>query len=115
MSMTSHLMSALYQFPPVPVRRFTGTEYHNLITSGLFASDERFELLDGWITPKMSRNPPHDFVLDLVKDVIPAHASPGWRFRIQSAITLSNSEPEPDLTVAIGPAQRYHTRHPLSR
>jgi Uma2 family endonuclease len=32
--------------------------------------------------------------------------------RIQSAITLETSEPEPDIVVAKGPPQRYVDRHP---
>lgn len=35
-----------------------------------------------------------------------------WRIRVQSAITTAESEPEPDLAVVRGPANRYAQRHP---
>jgi hypothetical protein len=96
----------------MPVRRFSVDEYHRMIQAGIFGPDERFELLDGWITFKMTRNPPHDAFLDQVEEVIDSHLPPGWRVRVQSAITLPTSEPEPDLAVVPGPASRYRTAHP---
>src|SRR5262245_63406309 len=111
MSMTTALLSPVFQTPPFPVRRFSVDEYHRLIGAGVFPPDDKSELLDGWITPKMTRNPPHDAILDLVKDALLAHAT-GWRVRVQSAITLATSEPEPDVAIAVGPAMRYLTRHP---
>jgi hypothetical protein len=96
----------------VPVRRFSVAEYHQLIASGFFANDDRYELLDGWITPKMVRNPPHDSFLDQVEEILRVHLPAGWRIRVQSAITLSTSEPEPDLAIVPGPASRYRTAHP---
>jgi Uma2 family endonuclease len=94
------------------VRRFTVDEYHRMIQAGFFTADERFELLDGWITPKMTRNPPHDSCLDQIIDVLHARLPTGWRPRIQSAVTLPTSEPEPDFAIVPGPASRYRTQHP---
>src|SRR5205823_2588074 len=37
---------------------------------------------------------------------------PDWSLRIQSAITLSDSEPEPDLAVVRGDERRYAAHHP---
>jgi hypothetical protein len=36
----------------------------------------------------------------------------GWRVRSQSAITTADSEPEPDVVVAAGPATHYKEQHP---
>ena len=33
--------------PSYPVRRFTVDEYHRMIAAGVFADDDRFELLEG--------------------------------------------------------------------
>jgi Uma2 family endonuclease len=101
-----------YQVPPFPVRQFTVDEYHLLIQTGILKDDERLELLDGWITPKMPRNPPHDAYIDQVEEALRARLPAGWRLRVQSAITLSQSEPEPDIAVVPGPASRYRTHHP---
>src|SRR5262249_338125 len=57
-------------------------------------------------------NPPHDGTIQLVNKQALAHLPGGWCVRIQSAITLSDSEPEPDLAVARGDERTYLTRHP---
>jgi Uma2 family endonuclease len=98
--------------PPVPVRRFSVDEYHHMIEAGFFAHDERFELLEGWIVPKITRHPPHDVAIDLAQDMIRPLLPDGWRMRIQCAITTQDSEPEPDIAVVRGPARRYAARHP---
>jgi Uma2 family endonuclease len=49
-----------------------------------------------------------DLLQEFLLKMIPA----GWRARVQSAITLSDSEPEPDLAIVPGPASRYHDHHP---
>ena len=98
--------------PPFPVRRFTVDEYHRMIQTGILTEDDRVELLEGWIVPKMPHNPPHDSVLDQSQETLRNVLPPGWRLRIQSAITTPDSEPEPDIAVVQGPANRYRTRHP---
>lgn len=99
--------------PPCPVRRFSVAEYHLMIEAGVFADDYRFELLEGWIISKsMTRLPPHDVAIDLLQEWLSRNVPPGWRVRIQSAITLGDSEPEPDLAVVRGVARDYLARHP---
>src|SRR5436305_4096318 len=87
------------QLPPAPVRRFTVDEYHRMIQTGILEEDDSVELLEGWIVLKMPRNPPHDVAIDLAREAIETRLPAGWRVRVQSAITTSDSEPEPDLAV----------------
>ena len=101
-----------YMIPPFPVRRFTVDEYHRLIQAAILTEDDPVELLEGWITPKMPRNPPHDCCLDQTDEAIRKRLPGGWRVRVQSAITTPDSEPEPDLVVVPGPASRDRARHP---
>jgi Uma2 family endonuclease len=98
--------------PQVLMRRWTVDEYHTLIRSGVFARDERFELLEGWLVAKMSRNPPHDAAMDQAREELEKRLRPGWRVRVQSAITTADSEPEPDLAVVQGTARSYSAKHP---
>jgi Uma2 family endonuclease len=98
--------------PPFPVRRFTVDEYHRMIQAGILTEDDRVELLEGWIVPKMAHNPPHDCVLTRADEAIRALLPNAWRLRVQCAITTADSEPEPDLAVVLGPSTRYATRHP---
>jgi hypothetical protein len=105
--------------PPLPIlgtqagfRRFSVPEYHRLIQIGLLTEDDNLELIEGYLVNKMARNPPHDGVLQAIQELLTPKPPPGWCIRIQSAITLSDSEPEPDLAIARGSARDYFTRHP---
>jgi Uma2 family endonuclease len=83
-----------------------------MIQEGILQEDDPVELLDGWIVPKMPRNPPHDAAIDIAQEVLHSVLPAGWRIRVQSAITTDSSEPEPDLTLVRGPAERYLSNHP---
>lgn len=98
--------------PPVPVRRFTVDEYHQMIQAGILGEDDAVELLEGWIVPKMPRNPRHDAVISFIADVLPPRLPKGLFCRGQSAITTTTSEPEPDTAVIRGTQRDYVGRHP---
>jgi Uma2 family endonuclease len=101
-----------FQVARFPVRRFSVDEYHRMIESGILNQEDPVELLQGWIVPKMSRKPPHDAILDIANELVRGQLPEGWRLRVRSAITTVDSQPEPDLAVVRGPANRYLTRHP---
>jgi hypothetical protein len=94
------------------LRRFSVDEYHRLIETGVLVDGEPLELLEGWIVYKMTRNPPHDVALGLAGDAIDTRLPTGWHVREQSAITTSDSEPEPDLAVTRGARRDFKQRHP---
>jgi Uma2 family endonuclease len=108
---TSHALDPT-ELAPVPVLRFTVAEYEALVRSGAFPEEPRHELLEGWITPKMTKSPLHEAAIDQIQETLRAHLPPGWRLRIQSAITTGDSQPEPDLALARGDARTYLDRHP---
>jgi Uma2 family endonuclease len=83
-----------------------------MITAGVLGENDRVELLEGWIVPKMTHNPRHDGTVFLVQTQLLARLPAGWVLRVQSAITTQDSEPEPDLAVASGPGRRYVRFHP---
>jgi hypothetical protein len=95
--------------PPVPMRRFTVDEFHKMIEAGVFHEDDHIELLEGWIVEKMVHNPRHDATLQRTNKALLRRLSDDWDVRVQSAITLQDSEPEPDLAVVRG---RFDQRHP---
>jgi Uma2 family endonuclease len=101
-----------FGIPPYPVRKLSVDDYHALIRQGTFAEDEAVELIEGWLVPQMSRNPPHEVCLDQLQELIRGLVPPGWRVRLQMAVTLPDSEPEPDVAVVPGPASRYLAGHP---
>lgn len=98
--------------PVAGFRRFTVAEYHKLIEIGLLTENDNLELLEGYLVEKMSRNPPHDGTIDLVRAALGGLAPQGWLVRVQSGVTFTDSEPEPDFAVVRGNARTYLTRHP---
>ncbi len=93
-------------------RRFTVDEYHRMIETGILTEDDAVELLEGDVVLKMAHNPPHDAAIQLVAAALNATIPVGWTSRIQSAITLADSEPEPDVVIARGSLRTYVARHP---
>lgn len=93
-------------------RRFSVAEYHKLIEIGILTEDDNLELLDGYLVHKMSRNPPHDAAIQKIQKRLFRALPPDWDLRIQSAVTLSHSEPEPDLAVVRGDETQYLVHHP---
>lgn len=94
--------------------RFSVAKYHKLIEIGILTEDDDLELLDGYLVHKMSRNPPHDAAIQKIVKRLFRALPPDWDLRIQCAVTLSRSEPEPDLAVVRGDETRYLTNHPGS-
>ena len=93
-------------------RRFSVPEYHRLIEIGVLTEDDNLELIEGYLVLKMARNPPHDCSIQLVSGATSAAISTVWCVRIQCAITLPDSEPEPGVVLARGDARTYASRHP---
>ena len=93
-------------------RRFSVPEYHKLIEIGVLTEDDNLELIEGYLVNKMSRNPPHDWVIQRLNRMLLAVLPANWDVRIQSAITLPDSEPEPDITIVKGDLNSFRTRHP---
>jgi Uma2 family endonuclease len=115
MSVSTRTGWDLRELPPVPVRRFTVEEYHRMIATGVFAEDDRFELLDGWIIAKPAQAPPHATVLGRADDVLRRVLPAGWHVRIRLAITTDDSEPAPDLAIVRVAARDDVSRHPGPR
>ena len=97
---------------PFPVRRFSVQEYQQMAEAGVLTDQEDVELLEGWVTPKMIHNPPHDLAVGLVEEAIRSRLTEVWKLRTQSAITTEDSKPEPDVAVVRGPLRRYAQEPP---
>jgi Uma2 family endonuclease len=93
-------------------RRFSVDEYHRMIEAGIFEDNRRVELLDGVVVKKMSQNPPHSSTLRKLLRLLDGILPNEFVTRPQLPITLSTSEPEPDIAIVLGPDERYNRRHP---
>lgn len=100
--------------PKPELRRFTVTEYHRLIELGILTEDDSVELLEGYLVLKKSRNPLHDGTIHRVHKQLVKILPTGWDIRIQSAVTFTDSEPEPDLAVVREDPDGYTTHHPYA-
>jgi hypothetical protein len=98
--------------PPFPVRRFTVDEYHLMLESGLFQDRDPYELIHGWIVPKMGTNPPHTFAVGALMELLPVLIAGQGLLRVMQPITTTDSEPEPDVVIASGSKEDYKKRHP---
>ena len=94
------------------VFRYSLDEYHELIDRQILIDGEKVELLDGYLVNSMSRNPPHDAAVDLFRAAFASLIPAGYLLRSQQAITLAESEPEPDFAVVRGNPRTFSKRHP---
>ncbi len=100
--------------PPLPIaiHRFTVAQYHRMIATGLLTEEDRVELLEGWIVDKMPQHPAHASSISILLARLQTKLPKGWIVRVQSPITLEDSEPEPDLAIVTGPEEKYRAAHP---
>lgn len=99
---------------PFPVRRFTVAEYELMARAGILDEDDNVELLEGWIVPKMTKNPFHESVIAELDQAFRSRLPLGYHIRIQSALSTADSTPEPDLAIVKGAPRDYRQRHPQS-
>lgn len=99
---------------PLPdlVWRFSTQQYHEMIGKGILTEDDPVELLEGILVTKMPKNPPHSLATNLLREALAQLFSSGWCVHTQEPITLSDSEPEPDVAVIKGSLRQYSDRHP---
>jgi Uma2 family endonuclease len=99
--------------PEPTLYRLSVAQYHDMLKAGVLKEGEKVELLEGLLVEKMTRNPPHDGCLMALQAELMLRLPAGWMLRIQSAITTSDSEPEPDLIVVKGFPRQYMQVHPV--
>lgn len=93
-------------------RTWTGDEYDHLVRTGVLTKSDQVELLEGYMVLKMPAKPGHDYsVLTTAKRlerVLPS----GWTVRGQVGTALTESRPEPDVSIARGSDRDYAARQP---
>ena len=91
---------------------FTLDRYQRMIDAGILDDEDRVELLENFVVLEVPRNPQHDNGIDRVHEALLPRKPRGWRLRIRSAITLSDSQPEPDLALVRGDLNSFELTHP---
>jgi Uma2 family endonuclease len=101
--------------PSEPIWRLSLEQYHAMIRAGILTDDDPVELLEGWLVPKMPKNPSHRAATRLTREALQRLTPAGWYVDAQEPITLEDSEPEPDVVLVRGETRDYLDRHPGPR
>jgi Uma2 family endonuclease len=94
--------------------RLTVKQYHRMIEAGILTKDDRCELLNGYIVARPPINPPHAHAVRRLTRLLGGMLSDDWVLSPQLPVTIesADSEPLPDVAVAVGPDDLYTDRHP---
>lgn len=95
-----------------PIWPITVDIYHAMAELGILKSGDPIELLEGVIVQKPLKNPPHRFSNRAAGQALERIIPPRWYVDYQAPITLSRSEPEPDVVVIRGTSRKFLRRHP---
>lgn len=74
----------------------------------------RSELVRGIIMEKVRKTPQHSFINSKLGRAISAQAPAGYLVRNHSALTLADSEVEPDVSIVAGAIDDFVTAHPAT-
>lgn len=106
------LASDRFAVPPEPVLPLTVEQYHEMARAGILIDGDPIELLEGWLAKKMTKHPPHRVATRKTRIRLESVVPAGWSVDTQEAITTSDSEPEPDVSVVRGDTAELLDRHP---
>ena len=100
-------------FTPISTHRWTVEQYHQMIETGILTPRDRVELIQGEIVDVSPQKPVQAVLICLLADFLREQLQGSAYVRSQLPITLSDSEPSPDLAIVRGTARSYITQHPL--
>ncbi|MDT0630347.1 Uma2 family endonuclease [Rubrivirga sp. S365] len=93
---------------PQPHWVWTREQYDRIVEAGVLGPDDKVELLDGQIVPKMPQNRPHRVATTLVGQALRAVLGTDVFVQEEKPVALSDlSEPEPDVAVVFGSPRDY--------
>ena len=110
--MSTLTMPAPVGIPPFPIQKISVARYHQMIEKGVYTEDDKVELIEGYIVSKMPHGTPHDSTMDAYEAALEGKLPSGWRIRCQRAVTLPDSEPEPDYAIVRWRTRAYALHHP---
>jgi Uma2 family endonuclease len=101
-------------FPAPTLYRLSVEQYHEMIRQGILKDGDPVELVEGVLVMRMTKNPPHTFATQALRDLLPSLVRPNCFVNDQEPVTTQDSEPEPDIAVIRGERRQYleQDRHP---
>jgi Uma2 family endonuclease len=102
--------------PRLPLRRWINCrEFEALMESGVFAPEERLELIAGELTRREPVNTSHAVAVVLIGELLSPLLPQDMHLRIQLPLALGEyDEPFPDVAVVSGSPRDYLSQHPTS-
>jgi Uma2 family endonuclease len=97
--------------PEEPVIPLTVEGYHALIKAGYFLDGDPYELLEGFVVPKMTKGARHESARRRLRRLLEKLISAEYIVDEQGSMTTSDSEPEPDVFVIRGNLDDFADRH----
>lgn len=94
-----------------PAVKWSVDDYHRMIEAGIL-SDRRVELLVGEVVEMIPETPIHYNTVKRGAKYLEELLADRADVRFNGPITLSNSEPEPDIAIVRLPESAYNDRHP---
>jgi len=98
-------------------RRFTVDEYERMVHAGVFASDDRVELIEGEILEMTPIGIPHASIVDRLNMLMARRLGDRTIVRVQGPVgfVTLHSRPQPDLALLRPRKDYYATRVPSAR
>jgi Uma2 family endonuclease len=99
--------------PPIPsvpmpeLYRLSVAQYHEMARTGILGSGDPIELIEGMLVRKMPINNPHIFATHYLMYFFLRLLPDGYLVYVQSPITTTDSEPEPDIAVVRGDLRQF--------
>ncbi len=105
-------MTSILELPEVRrrVAPISVEAYHVFLELGV--ADQRTELLRGAIVEKTTKSPLHASVVRQLYEIVVSALNPGMVAQKEDPITLTDSEPEPDIAVVRGNPKDFRAEHP---
>jgi Uma2 family endonuclease len=97
----------------VGIHRWTRAQYDQMVDVGVLTTDDRVELIDGYIVPMSPQNSRHATTATKVVHLLMRVCPSTHHVRSQVPLALGEySEPEPDVMVVEGAPDVYTDGHP---
>jgi Uma2 family endonuclease len=105
--------SGAVDWVPPDLARLTLEQYEAMVASEVFTKRDRFQLINGYLVTKVSKNPSRVSATGRAFRSIGKIIPDGWCVRNGDPVRLPpRSEPEPDVAVARGNSEDYDLRYP---
>jgi hypothetical protein len=114
MSLLTATLEPASPIVPLQLWRLTVQQYHQMRDGGILTEVDAIELLEGLLVEKMTKNPPHRIATHLMRDLLQGLGLVGCYIETQEPITLTDSEPEPDVAIIRGTIRDYEDHHPAA-